>query len=338
MRHRFLPGLSSGLLRKLLAIAAALALAACSSSPSKTPSLPPTNPFKAQDNGPGSPKSRISEAEAKLKAGELYRVARKQMQNAEFNSAIKSFDDLISRFPFTEYAVQAEVDKIYAQYRNYQFDDALAGADRFLREHPRHPDASYVQYLKGLADSAQGDSLLRYLPLSSAQRDIGSKERAFSDFALLIQRYPDSMYAADARQRMIALRNEIADHELEIGKFYLRRGAYLAAARRAEEVIARFPGAPATAKALELLRECYAKLGLRDQEQQVQTLIAANRRSFLAVNAPAAASTAPNADGQPLVLADSGGRARDCGVLQRLWYFVTFRSCREDAGNRSGLR
>ncbi|MDE2148233.1 MAG: outer membrane protein assembly factor BamD [Gammaproteobacteria bacterium] len=286
-------------IRIYLLAAVVAALAGCSSSPSKTASLPADNPFKLQDNAAGDLKQkRISELEAKLKAQQLYHLAHNQLESSEFGAALKTYDKVIEQFPFTNFATQSEVEKIYAQYRSFQFDEATSEADRFLREHPRHADAAYVQYLKGLIDSAQNDSLLDYLPLSPAQRDVGSKEKAFSEFGLLVQRYPNSIYAADARKRMIALRNEIAAHEVAIAHFYLSRGAYLAAARRAEEVVARYPGAPATAEALSLAARCYSELGLNDQKHETATLIAVNRPAFLALKNPpkaAVAAAAPTA-------------------------------------------
>ena len=265
-----------------------ITLVGCSSNPNRDPvdQGPINNPFKPADNSPGTPQSPASARELNLKAATLYRRAHHQLENAEYNGADKSFDKVISQYPFTRYSTQAQLEQIYAQYRSYQTDTAGGSADRFLREHPRHPHADYVLYLKGLIDQSRDSSLQQYLPISSTEHDPTAKERAFQDFALLTQRYPHSKYFWNARQRMVSLRNEIAAHELEIARFYIRRGAWLSAAKRAQTVIANYPGAPATAKALLVLKRCYGKLGLTDQEKQVETLIAANQPSMKAADHP----------------------------------------------------
>lgn len=260
----------------------------CASNKSRDedPRAPVDNPFKPRDEGPGSRPSHAAEREKQLKADQLYRRGHKELLNAEYTNAAKTFDDLITRYPFTPYATQAQIEQVYAQYRSYNTEAAAAGADRFLREHPRHPHADYVLYLRGLIDQSRDQSLLQYLPINPAEHDPNDKQHAFQDFALLLQRYPNSRYNWDARQRMVSLRNDIAVHELSIARFYMKRGAWLAAAKRAQNVIANYPGAPATADALLDLKRCYTQLGLKDQEQQVDTLIAANQKSLKAARSP----------------------------------------------------
>lgn len=264
------------------------AMVGCSSNPNRDPADhgPIDNPFKPVDNSPGTPQSPASVRELNLKAATLYLRAHYLLENSEYNGADKAFDKVISQYPFTRYSTQAQLEQIYAQYRSYSTDTAGDSADRFLREHPRHPHADYVLYLKGLIDESRDSSLEQYLPISATEHDPSAKQRAFQDYALLMQRYPDSKYAWNARQRMVSLRNEISAHELEIARFYLRRGAWLSAAKRAQSVIADYPGAPATAKALLLLKRCYTKLGLTDQEKQVEQLIAANGASMKAADHP----------------------------------------------------
>lgn len=257
------------------------ALCACSSTP--------------VDNSPGTPSSPASYRELNLKADQLYSQAHKLLVNSDYESASKAFDKVITRFPFTPYATQSQLEQIYAQYRNYQTDAASSSADLFLREHPRHPYADYVLYLKGLIDQSRDNSLLYDMPIDTIQFDPSNKQRAFQDFALLAQRYPHSKYYSDARQRMIYLRDQIADHALEVAQFYTRRGAWLSAAKRAQGVLADYPGSPATADALLLLKRCYAKLGLTAQEKQVETLITANALSIRVAKSPTVMTAIANA-------------------------------------------
>lgn len=219
----------------------------------------------------------LSQREMRMQAGELYKLARESLDASDFQAAIDRYTQLSLRFPFTEYATQGELEKIYALYRSYDPDRATSAADRFLREHPRHPAVDYVQYLKGLINETRDQSLNEILSLgdSASKGDVSSEQRAFDEYSLLVQKYPNSKYVGDARLRMIALRNRIAEHELHVVRFYVSRGAYLAAAKRAEQIIAQYPGAPATYEALSMLETCYRQAGLTQQAEDARRLLAA---------------------------------------------------------------
>lgn len=248
----------------LAATLAALLVAGCSSDPNK---LPPTNPFKPEQR---------SAREMRLEASQLYRAARESLDTSDFATAIERYDRLVQRFPFSEYATQAQLEKVYAQYRNYDHDSALAGAERFLREHPRHAGAAYVQYIKALANFDREEGLSDMLGLDATQKDMGYSRRSFDDFGLLVQKYPNSPYAADARQRMIYLRNRIAESEMHAVRFYMKRGAFIAAAKRSEQIISQYPGAPVTLEALVTMEQSYRALDLKPQADEAAALIAAN--------------------------------------------------------------
>ncbi len=239
-------------LRFLAVTALAVVLCACSSDPDR-PS--PTNPFKPE---------QTSAREQRLQAEQLYRLARESLDASDFQTAIQRYGVIILRHPFTDYAVQSQMEKVYASYRNYQFDEALTDADRFLRDYPRHAQADYLQYLKGLISAERDKGFTASMGFDTRARDVTNLRRAFDDFALLIQKYPDSRYVGDARQRMIDLRNRIADHELTVVEYYIKRGALVAAAKRAEQIVAQYPGAPASLRALELLQQSYSGMGLND--------------------------------------------------------------------------
>lgn len=250
---------------RLCAAAGALALllAGCASDPD---SLPPANPLKA---------GQTSERELRLEAQELYRLARRSLETSDFAGATERYNRILLRYPFTEFATQAELDLVYAKYRTYDAEGAIAAAQRFLKEHPRHAAVDYVYYLKGLVSYQRGESAFDWL-VDTAAHDVTDARNAFDDFALLTQRFPNSRYAADARLRMIHLRNKIAEHELSVVRYYSRRGAHLAAARRAEKIISDYPGAPATHAALIDLRDSYRALGLAESAAEVDRLLAAN--------------------------------------------------------------
>lgn len=247
-------------------------------------------PKEARDQGFVTSKS---DDEIRRDAAALYLKARESLDTGDYQQAADMYAQLSKRYPFTEYATQSDLDRIYALYRSYDPDKALAAAEKFLREHPRHPEADYAQYMKAMINFNRNDGMLDLLPLDGSQRDVSYERTAFDDFALLVQKYPNSRYVADARQRMIYLRNRIADHEYSIVEFYMRRGAYLAAAKRAEQIIAQYPGSPASYRALDMLVAAYRDAGLQQQADDAQALVLAQPAR---VDRPALAR--PSEDGE----------------------------------------
>jgi len=261
-----------------------LAAVACGCA-SKEKRDTPDNPFRAgTDVGSGGVPQ--SEAVLKQEALKAYAKAHAALLNTDYETATDQFTQLIARYPFTEFATQSELEKVYAQYRSFKPDEALLAADRFLREHPRHKSADYVQYLKGLINASRTESISDFLPIDTSKKDVNAERRAYDDFAVLVQRYPNSVYTGDARKRMVFLRNRIASHELSIVRFYVKREAWVAVSKRAENLIAEYPGAPATAEALALLKLSYEKLGLTPQIADLDRIIAANQESIRQASVP----------------------------------------------------
>ena len=293
---------SSPALPRLAALTAAtilmaLSAAGCSSDSSRGDR--PENPFKTAAEGPGGTKSPLSDRELRQQAEELYRRARESLDNSDYAVAISKYDALIARYPFSDYSTQAELEKIYAQYKAYQFDEAITAADRFLRAHPRHPHADYIMYLKGVTDFERDQGLMESVMPNTSKRDIGNERRAFEDFALLLQRNPTSRYANDARLRMLFARNRIAEHELSVAQFYVTRGAYVAAAKRATDIITEYPGAPATAEALKILQRSYTRIGLDQEAKDTATVIAMNSDTVQFTDAPKPGVLAANPNALP---------------------------------------
>lgn len=235
-------------------------IAACASDPADAP-------FK-----PGQARTA---AEERAAAEKLYRSARQSLDSNDMTSALKNYDKLSQQFPFSDFATQGDLERVYALYRNYLPDQALVAADKFIREHPRHAGAAYAQYLKGLVNSNRDNGLTSYLGLDTTKEDVTNLRNAFDDFSVLVRKYPKSIYVGDARQHMIDLRNRVADHEMHIVRFYVKRGAYVAAAKRAEQVITQYPGAPASLEALQLLQDSYRALHLKTQADDAGRLYVA---------------------------------------------------------------
>jgi outer membrane protein assembly factor BamD len=210
-------------------------------------------------------------------AEKLYSEAAHHLKKADYHLALEALDALESRFPFGESADNAQLALIYAYFKNDDFDGASAAAERFIQLHPRHPDVSYAFYMKAL--SSFEDSLIglrRYLPVDHGSQEIEAIERSFFDFAQFIERFPSDPLAPDAHQRMIYLKNVLADNQLAAAHFYREKGAPVAAANRATEVIQAFDNTPALPEALYILSNTYQTLGLTDLANDVHFILQTN--------------------------------------------------------------
>ncbi len=196
-------------------------------------------------------------------AEQFYREARDALNDKKYDKAAKLYEKHEARYPFGKYATQAQLDVAYAYYKNDEPDSAIAAADRFIKLNPAHPNVDYAYYIKGLVNYNRGIGFVdRFLPTDSSQRDPGSTMDSFKDFEELLRRFPNSRYAEDSRKRIIALRNNLAMHEIHVADFYMRREAYLAAARRSAEVIRKYQRTQAVPVALEIMEQAYRKLGM----------------------------------------------------------------------------
>ena len=198
-----------------------------------------------------------------LSETEIYQLANKYLGKSNYSEAIKSLRTLEARYPFGAFAEQAQLDIIYAYFMNTEPEAARAAADRFIRLHPQSPSADYAFYIKGLASNTASVGIIeRYLPLDMTRRDPGQATQSFNEFSELLSRYPDSEYAPDARQRMIALRNRLAAYEIHAANYYLKRKAFVAAVNRGQYVVENMQETPAVPEALAIMVEGYQHLGL----------------------------------------------------------------------------
>jgi outer membrane protein assembly factor BamD len=200
-----------------------------------------------------------------LSEADLYRQAQSALDGKSYTNAVTKLKALESRYPFGRYAEQAQLELIYAYYKNGEPEAAKSAAERFIRLHPQHPSVDYAYYLKGLAAFDQDRGLMaRFLPLEMSKRDPGAARDSYNEFARLTNRYPNSRYAPDAKQRMIYLRNVLAAYEVHVGNYYLKRNAYVSAANRGRYVVENFQETPAVGDGLALMVEAYQRLRLND--------------------------------------------------------------------------
>ena len=209
--------------------------------------------------------SNKPEVDENLSETELYQQAQDDLNSNSYNNAIAKLKALESRYPFGRYAEQAQLELIYAYYKNVEPEAAKSAAERFIRLHPQHANVDYAYYLKGLTSFDQDVGLLaRFLPLDMTKRDPGAARDSYNEFAQLTSRYPNSRYAPDAKARMIYLRNLLAAYEIHAGRYYLTRQAYVAAANRGRYVVENLQETPSVGDGLALMVEAYQRLDLDD--------------------------------------------------------------------------
>lgn len=207
----------------------------------------------------------------------LYRSARRSLQTHNYLVAIEQFQELEALFPFGRYAEQAQLEIIYAYYKAQKLDESRSAADRFIELHPQHANSDYAQYLKGLSAFARDRKSFELANTKSLLgRDLTSLEEAFNDFEELIEDFPHSEYAQDARQRMLFIRNTFAAKEVMIGKYYLDKKAYLAAVNRGRYVLDNYKQTPAVEDALALMADAYLFLGLEGLAKEPIDLLRIN--------------------------------------------------------------
>jgi len=233
-------------------------------------------------------------------AEELYAEAKNHLDHTSYEQAVRSYKQLQTRYPFGRYAEQAQLEMAYVYYKAGQPEKALATADRFIRTYPSHPNVDYAYYIRGLTNYEQKIGLLeRLMPTRARDRDQSAAIEAFNDFDELTRRFPDSRYAPDARQRMVFLRNNLAQYEVDVARYYLRRKAYVAAANRARYLLETYPDSPEAGSALEVMHTAYTELGMQD--------LADDALRVLELNFP----------DHPYLT----GHGRKKGFLSRLWPF-----------------
>jgi outer membrane protein assembly factor BamD len=207
----------------------------------------------------------------------FYAEAKAAMSKSDFEKAIEYYEGLQARYPFGPYAQQAQLEVAYAYFKFSEPESAIVAADRFIQLYPQHPHVPYAYYLKGLVNFNQTLGFVqRYVPLDMNQRDPGTAREAFADFSTLLTRFPDSRYARNARQRMLYLRNKLAMHEVHVATWYMKRGAYLGAANRANGVVEGYQRTPAVPFALRIMTDAYDKLRLPGLSQDAKQILELN--------------------------------------------------------------
>jgi outer membrane protein assembly factor BamD len=211
-------------------------------------------------------------------AEQWYRAAKEELDAGNWLAAVKLYEQLESRFPYGKFAQQAQLDTAYAQYKEGETAQAVTTIDRFIKAYPNHAALDYALYLKALANFKEdlGPIATWLAGQDLADRDQKAARESFEIFKDLVSRYPESRYAEDSRRRMEYLVDALARNELNVARYYLRRGAWLAAANRAQGILTRFPNAPTRREALGVMVEAYDRMGMTELRDDAKKVLAKN--------------------------------------------------------------
>ena len=210
-------------------------------------------------------------------AQRLYGEAKDAMASRDWAKAIKHLEKLEARYPYGRYAQQAQLEVAYCHWKDGERASAIAAADRFIKLYPNHPNVDYAWYLKGLINFNELQGLLSWLTTPDmSDRDPRASRDGFLAFKEVVTRFPDSRYAEDAAARLRYLVNALASNEVHVARYYMKRGAYVAAANRAQYAIEHYPQAPAVEEAMVVLMRAYDALGMNDLRDSAERVLTKN--------------------------------------------------------------
>src|SRR3990167_3065049 len=208
---------------------------------------------------------------------QIYQKGKEALQDKSYSEAIKRFEALDVQYPFDTETESAQLYLVYAYYMKDEYAMAVATADHFIRLHPTHPHVDYAYYIRGLSDFYQNLGVIeRLFSVDLATRDLTQMQKSYHDFEELVYRFPNSKYTPPAHQYMLYLRNLMANHELQVARYYYTRGAYIAAANRASDLVMHYQGAPAVIDGLKIMAKSYHQLGMTKLEQDVLLVLRYN--------------------------------------------------------------
>lgn len=223
-------------------------------------------------SGCGTTREELSDS-----AEAVYRDAKVDVENGAYDAAIRKLNRVEALGGGTLLTQQAQLDLAYVQWRSGERDAAIATLDRFIRFNPSSPAFDYALYLRGLVNFNDDLGLFgRLAGQNLSERDQQASRDAWQSFRQLVERFPESRYAPDARVRMDYIVNALAEHELHVARYYLRRGAYVAAANRAKRAVEDFQTSPAAEEALYILSLSYERLDLPELSASARRVLQAS--------------------------------------------------------------
>lgn len=198
---------------------------------------------------------------------ELYNQGLDELMAGEYTKSIHTFEELERQHPYSGWSTRAQMLIAYAHFLRNDLDETIVAADRFARLHPGHSNLDYIYYLKGLA---------YYVQISDIKRDQGYTREAMQAFEVVINRFPDSVYARDAALKLTLTRDHLAAKELDVGKYYQKQKRYLAALNRFKDVIRNYEKTNQVPEALYRAVEVNIALGLPGEAQKYAAVLGYN--------------------------------------------------------------
>lgn len=208
---------------------------------------------------------------------EAYELAELSISRQNYRKGIQLFEAILARYPFSDLSRQIELKLLHAYYKSGQIEQAIETADTFMRENPTHPRVDYALYIKGLAYYESDPGILeRWFKRDVTKRPPIDIDLAYASLRRLVERYPTSEYAADAEQRILAIKERLSAYENHVADYYLRRGAFVAAANRAKTALEQYNGASGNAESLRIMVAAYNELGMTDLRDDAQRVLDLN--------------------------------------------------------------
>ena len=200
-----------------------------------------------------------------MSAAEIYAQGKEFLDVEDYPNSIKYFDILEARYPFGKYSTQAMLDLAYAAYQSNLKDEAIVNCDRFIRLYPNHPNVSYAYYLRALSNFDKDRNFITEIFAQDPSKyDVTKLRQSFDDFTIVVNKFPKSKYAKDSRNRLIYIKNMIAENELYIAKYYSKRSAHVAAIERVKYMLKNYSGTPSSEEGLLVMINSYNNLKMKD--------------------------------------------------------------------------
>jgi outer membrane protein assembly factor BamD len=197
----------------------------------------------------------------------LYNEGLANLQSGSYSKAKKKFAEVERQHPYSKWATKAILMQAFAAYQSNAYDEAIFASDRFIQLHPGHKDTPYAYYLKAISN---------YEQIATVKRDQSRTVKAVEALDEVAQRFPDSPYAADARQKAATARDHLAAKEMDVGRFYMQKGSYLAGINRFKKVVTDYQTSSQTPEALYRLAEGYMALGVVSEAQTAAAVLGHN--------------------------------------------------------------
>ena len=220
-----------------------------------------------------------------MSAAQIYGEGKFFLDSEDYPNAIIYFDILEARYPFGIYSTQSMLDLAYASYQSNLKAEAIIGCDRFIRLYPNHPNVSYAYYLRALSNFNMDRNFITELfGQDPSKYDVSKLRQSFDDFSVIINKFPDSKYAKDSRNRLVYIKNQMAANELYIAKYYIKRSAHVAAIERIKYLLVHYNGTPSTEEGLLMLMESYTYLNMNDLAADTSRVLKENYPDYIIKN------------------------------------------------------